>query len=159
MREMAIELSTQLVNLINDYETIKVLATVDEKGQPHSILNQHVTVLEDGRLVYLEHLESSRSYKNFTRSLWYDQKVSITVVGKKGASWQIKGKPERIIVSGPIFEYHYKKLREIFGDIDLAAVCIIEPEELIDESFGVQFENQEKDYLIFKHLDRLARWD
>ncbi len=157
MRKMTVELGEQLMNLINDYETIKVLATVDEKGQPHSILNQHVTVLDDGRLIYLERLESSRSYKNFTRSLWYDQKVSVTVVGKNGASWQIKGKPNKIIVSGPIFEYHYKKLRERFGDVDLAAICIIEPEELVDESFGVQFENQEKNYPIFNHLDRLIR--
>ncbi len=154
---MAVELGKQLISLINDYETIKVLATVDERGQPHAMLNQHVTVLDDGRLMYLERLESSRSYKNFTRSLWYDQKVSITVVGKKGANWQIKGKPEKIIVSGPIFEHHYKKLRERFGDVDLAAVCIIEPEELADESFGFQFENQEKNCPIFKHLDRLAR--
>ena len=154
---MAIEPSKQLKGLINDFETIKVLATVDENGQPHSVWNQHVNMLEDGRLIYLECLESSRSYKNFTRSLWYDRKVSVTVVGKNGASWQIKGKPDRIIVSGPIFEHHYKKLRERFGDVDLAAVCIIEPEELVDESFDVQFENQEKNYPIFKHLDRLAR--
>lgn len=154
---MAIELNKQLINLINDYETIKVLATIDEKGQPHSILNQHVNVLEDGRLIYLELLESSRSYKNFTRSLWYDQKVSITVVGKNGANWRIKGKPEKIIVSGPIFEYHYKKIREKFGDFDLAAVCIIEPEDLVEESFGVQFENQQQNCPIFNHLDRLAR--
>lgn len=84
---MAVELHKELIDLIKDHHTIKVLATVDEKGQPYSVLNQFMSVLEDGRLVYLEPLESSRSYKNFTRSLWYDQKVSVTVVGDRGANW------------------------------------------------------------------------
>lgn len=156
---MAVELHKELIDLIKDHHTIKVLATVDEKGQPYSVLNQFMSVLEDGRLVYLEPLESSRSYKNFTRSLWYDQKVSVTVVGDRGANWQIRGRPEKIIISGPVFEHHYKKLREKLGDIDLAAVCMIEPEEIVDESLHTQFERQEKERPLFKHLDRLARQD
>lgn len=154
---MAVELHKKLVDLIKDYHTVKVLATVDEKGQPYSVLNRFMSVLEDGRLVYLEPLESSRSYKNFTRSLWYNQRVSVMVIGEEGANWQIRGRPEKIVVSGPIFEHHYKKLREKLGDVDLAAVCMIEPEEIIDESFYTQFERQEKERPLFKHLDRLAR--
>ncbi|MFZ1642282.1 MAG: pyridoxamine 5'-phosphate oxidase family protein [Candidatus Contendobacter sp.] len=154
---MTFELHQELIDLINDYGTIKVLATVDEKGQPHSVVKQFMHVLENGNFVYLELLESSRSYKNFTRSLWYNQRVSITVVGGKGEHWQIKGKPEKIIISGPVFERYYKYARKRLGDVDLAAVCIVEPEELVNESFYYCFEQQENQQPIFKHLDRLVK--
>lgn len=154
---MATEMPQKLISLIQDDNTIKVLATVDEQGQPHSVMRQFMRVLDDGYLVYLEHLESARSYKNFTRSLWYDQKVSITVVGNQGENWQIQGKPEKIIISGPIFEYYYQSSRKQLGDVDLAAVCLIKPELLVNESFSYQFEQQEKQQPIFKHLDRLVK--
>ena len=147
----------ELISLIHNDSTIKVLATLDEQGQPHSVMKQFMQVLEDGHLVYLELLESSRSYKNFTRSLWYNQKVSITIVGNKGEHWQIKGKPEKVIISGPVFEKYYQSTRNQLGDVDLAAVCMIQPETLADESFFYQFEQQEVQQPIFKHLDRLVK--
>lgn len=153
---MTTEIPRVLIDLINDHNTIKILATVDEQGQPHAVTKQFMRVLDNGHLIYLELLESSRSYKNFTRSLWYDQQVSITIVGNQGETWQIHGKPEKIIISGPVFERYYKIVRNQLGDVDLAAVCIIEPVALVNESFFYQFEQQETRQPIFKHLDRLV---
>jgi hypothetical protein len=154
---MTTEIPQKLIDLINDGNTIKVLATVNEQGHPHSAAKPFMQVLEQGYLAYLELLESSRSYKNFTWSLWYDQQVSITIAGNNGENWQIQGKPEKIIISGPIFEHYYQSVRKQLGDVDLAAVCLIKPELLINESFSYQFEQQEKRQPIFKHLDRLVK--
>jgi hypothetical protein len=154
---MATEIPQKLIDLINDENTIKVLATVNEQGHPYSVAKPFMRVLEQGYLTYLELLESSKSYKNFTWSLWYDQKVSITVIGNKGENWQIQGRPEKIIVSGPVFEDHYRSVRKQLGDVDLAAVCLIKPELLVNESFSYQFAQQEQRQPIFNHLDRLAK--
>lgn len=152
---MTVELNKEIIELLNN-DAITVLAMVDENGQPHSF-QKTMRVLENGKLAYLELTESSKSYKNFTRSLWFNQKISITVVGGDGGSWRITGKPEKIIISGPFFEQNYKNIRQKLGDVDLAAICIIEPEEITNESFLYLFQEQEKQQPIFKHLDRLIK--
>ena len=154
---MAAELKREIIELIENNDTVKLLVTLDEKGQPHAVAKNSIRVLEDGNIVYLELLESSKSYKNFTRSLWYNQKVTLSIVGDKGISYQVRGNPEKIIISGPVFEKYYNSVRERLGDVDLAAVCVIKPVEVINESFFTRFAEQENKQPIFKHLDRLVK--
>lgn len=151
------EINKEIEEIINHKDTNKVLVTLNENGLPHAVVKQSIRVSDEGKLVYLELLESSKSYKNFTRSLWFNQKVVISISGKNGKSYQIKGIPEKILISGPIFEKYYINIREQLGDVDLAAVCIIAPEELTDESYVTRSSEQESRQPIFKHLDRLAR--
>jgi hypothetical protein len=154
---MISEINKEIKEIINHKDTVKVLVTLNEDGLPHAVVKQSIRFSDEGKIVYLELLESSKSYKNFTRSLWFNQKVVISISGKNGKSYQIKGTPEKIIISGPIFEKYYINIREQLGDVDLAAVCIIDPEELKDESYAKRFSEQESRQPIFKHLDRLAR--
>ncbi|HOV26381.1 MAG TPA: pyridoxamine 5'-phosphate oxidase family protein [Pseudobacteroides sp.] len=155
---MISEINKEIKEIINHKDTVKVLVTLNEDGLPHAVVKQSIRFSDEGKIVYLELLESSKSYKNFTRSLWFNQKVVISISGKNGKSYQIKGTPEKILISGPIFEKYYINVREQLGDVDLAAVCIIDPEELKDESYAARFSEQESRQPIFKHLDRLARY-
>lgn len=154
---MGIKIENEIKNLFLDKEAIKLLGTVDENGSPHIVRKGSIHLEENGNIEYLELLETSRSYKNFTRSLWYDKKVSIFINGKAGQAYQIKGKPIKILIAGPVYEKNYVSLRKKLGDVDLAAVCIIETEEIIDEAFSVKFEKQESEFPIFTHLDRLLK--
>mgnify|MGYP003611292845 CR=1 FL=1 len=61
---MATEIPQQVIDLINDENTIKVLSTVNEQGHPYSVAKWFMRVSEQGYLTYLELLESSRSYSN-----------------------------------------------------------------------------------------------
>lgn len=79
---MAVQLNKDIEDLLSDEETIKVLATTDEKGIPHAVVKQSLHLGEDGNLVYLELLESSRTNKNMVWSIWFDRKVSIVLTGK-----------------------------------------------------------------------------
>lgn len=151
------ELKKEIIDLINRDNTIKILVTLDEENQPHTAEKKFVHISGDGKLVYLELLETSKSYKNFTHSLWYNQNVTFFILGYKSLGYQIRGKPERIIISGNIFEKYYKSVRKKLGDVDLAAVCIVEIEEVSDESFSQRFEEQEKKQPVFKHIDRLVK--
>lgn len=153
---MSIQWEEEVVRLLNDRDTVKVLATTDDQGTPHAVVKQSLR-LEEGNLVYLELLESSQTQKNLTRSIWFNRKVSVTLKGKGGQSWQIKGKPVKAIVAGEIFEKNYLAVRERLGDVDLAAVWVIRPEEVVNETYGVRKAQQEANRPILTHLDRLAK--
>lgn len=154
---MAVQLEQEVIDLLKDQETVKLLATSDEKGVPHAVIKQSLHLGEDGNLVYLELLEASQTNKNLVRSIWFDRKVAVALKGKNGLSYQIKGKPVRAIISGPVFQKHYLSIRESLGDVDLATVWIIEPEEVINETYSVRKAHEESTRPYFKHLDRLAK--
>jgi hypothetical protein len=48
-------------------------------------------------------------------------------------------------------------VRERLGDVDLATVWIIEPEEVTDQSFSARRREEEALHPTFTHLDRLAK--
>ncbi|HTP26126.1 MAG TPA: pyridoxamine 5'-phosphate oxidase family protein, partial [Anaeromyxobacteraceae bacterium] len=132
---MGTSLNDELVALLRDEESMKMLATTDADGSPHAVLKQSLTVGENGNIVYLELLESSHTNKNLLRALWFGQRVAVAV--RRGSkSWQVKGRPVRAHVAGPVFQRAYTRIRERLGDVDLAAVWVIEPEEVIDQSWA-----------------------
>lgn len=53
------------------------------------------------------------------------------------------------------FEAAYRKVQEERGNIDLSAVWIIEPVEIIDKSFEKRRLEEEEAHPILKHVDRL----
>lgn len=154
---MAVQLVKEVIELLEDKETVKVLATVDEKGVPHAVIKQSLHLGEDGNLVYLELLESSRTNKNLVRSIWFNRKVSVILKGKDLSSYQIIGNPVKAIITGPIFQKQYTWIREQLGDVDLAAVWIIAPEEIYNQTFSVRKGQEEVAHPNFIHLDRLAK--
>ncbi len=156
---MAVQLTSEVIDLLNNHGSIKVLSTLDEKGFPHVAAKESLLAGDDGNIHYLEFLESSQTNKNLVRSIWFDKKVAIAVWGKDGESYQIKGAPVKTHITGPLFLKHYAAVREKYGDVDLAAVWVIEPEEIIDESFATRRAEEEAAHPVFLHLDRIARLD
>ena len=154
---MAIKLSKDVIDLINKKGSVKILATIDEQGIAQADEKEYLEVTKDGYIRYLELLETARSYKNFTRSLWFNQKISITIIGENKESYKIIGKPDRIYVSGDVYEEQYKWIRNDLGDVDLAAICIVEPEEIYDVTLSRNILTQDIEYPIFKHLDRILK--
>jgi len=156
---MAIHLDDAVIALLIDPATVKVLTTVDEAGTPHTVAKESLTIDSDGNLLYLEGLESSRTNRNLVRSIWFEHKVAVTLIGRDGHSYQIKGRPLRSLVSGPIFQRYYAALRARLGDVDLAAVWVIAPEEVIDETWETRRQEEGAKRPHFLHLDRLVVGD
>lgn len=154
---MSAILSAEVIELINDPETTKVLATIDGEGRPHVVVRNSLHVGDDGGIHLLELLETSATGRNLLGSLWFDRKVAIGLEGKDGRHVQIKGRPVKSLVSGPIYLRHYLQVRERLGDVDLAAVWIIEADEVRDENFATHKARQDAERPTFIHLDRLAR--
>jgi len=153
---MATKLNKEIIALFSSDDSTKVLATVNEQGYPHAAAKPFIRVDDDGNLLYLELVESSRTQKNLVRSIWFDQKVSVSVSDRTGQSWQIKGKPIKTLITGPVFLHHYRDVRRILGDVDLSAVWVIEPEEVINENILVRHTEEEAAHPLFRHLDRLV---
>jgi uncharacterized membrane protein YheB (UPF0754 family) len=154
---MATKLNKEIIDLLGRDDSIKVLATVGEQGYPHAAAKPFIRVDDEGNLLYLELVESSNTQKNLVRSIWFDQKVSVSVSNGKGHSWQIKGKPVKSLITGPLFLQHYSEVRRLLGDVDLSAVWVIEPEEVINENIFVRHAEEERAHPLFRHLDRLAK--
>ena len=154
---MATKLSKEIIELLSSDDSTKVLATVNEHGYPHAAVKPFIRVDDDGNLLYLELVESSRTQKNLVRSIWFDHKVAVSVSSRDGRSWQIKGKPVKTLITGPLFLRHYREVRQRLGDMDLSAVWVIEPEEVINENISVRHAEEELAHPLFRHLDRLAK--
>jgi hypothetical protein len=108
---MAVELTKEIIDLLAESDTTKVLATLDANGLPHAVVKQSLQPGEDGTILYLELLESSRPTKSREKHL-VRQSVAIALKGKDGRSWQIKGKPVKTHITGPLFQEHYIAVRE-----------------------------------------------
>lgn len=154
---MAVKLTEDILNLLECGDTVKTLVTVDGDGVPHAVFKDAVYAGEDGKLISLEVIESSQTNSNLVHSIWFKRKVTLSLLGRDGTSYQIKGTPTHCLVTGPIFERHYRDIREKLGDVDLAAVWVIEPEEIRNQTFRVRTEEEAVAHPLFLHLDRIAK--
>lgn len=154
---MAIKLEKEIIDLITGDKTLKVLATSDKDGVPHVVFKGSINIDGDGNIVYLELLESSKTNSNLVNSIWFRKKVAVTVKSEEGRSVQIKGTPVRCLITGPVFEQYYKLVRKRNEENDLAAVWIIEPEEIREETYKVRKVEEESKHPLLLHLDRLSK--
>lgn len=153
---MSAVINDKIKELLKQKDTLKVVASVDKEGNPHVTFKGTVNVNEEGQVTFLEILESSQTNRNLTNSIWFEKVVAITILGADKTSYQIKGIPKRAIISGPLFEETYIRVQEKFGDVDLAAIWVIDPVEVREETFQARLEEERKQFPIIGHLDRFA---
>jgi hypothetical protein len=120
--------------LLKDPTATKVLATLNEDGSAHVVFKGSLTTIDDENIAFSEGDDLNKSNKNLVRSIWFDKQVTINIT-KGGTSYEIKGKPYKGLITGPIFKQFLVKTRERGGpDSDIAAVWIIKPETVTNES-------------------------
>jgi hypothetical protein len=154
---MNVVLPENVIRLLRDPETVKVLATTDPTtGEPHAVFKESVSVDDEGRLYVLELIESSQTNRNLVHGLWFNRKVAVSLCAKDGRSYEIKATPHRCVVTGPVFEHYYRLVRERPGDLDLSAVWFLAPEEVSDKTFRVRYREESEAHPLFLHLDRIA---
>lgn len=151
---MNIQIPDEWKKLINAPDTLKVLATVDSDGVPHVVFKDSIIVNEDGYVEYLELLESSQTNKNMTYSIWFNKTVAVSVYSG-GRSFQIKGTPYRELITGREFEKRYITVKEKQGE-DLAAVWLIEPYQIKEQTYEVRKAAEEKAHPLLRHLDMIT---
>lgn len=147
-------LTEDVINLIENAQTFKAIATVDEEGHPH-ITQRDLTMLDDGTLAYGEPFESSYLNSDMVRSIWFNQSISI-FLQQNNHSFEIKGRPVRYVIEGPLYNKFYLEEKEKHkSDGDLAGVWIIEPQEIRNESYSTRRKEEIEKHPHFQHLDRI----
>ena len=152
---MPISLAAEVIAAFNDPASTKILATTDEKGIPHVVFSDWVSVNETGNIQVYELLEASPTNENLVRSIWFKKPIAITAKRPDHTIYQVKGLAIKCMICGPEFEAHYKRVRDaIHGD--LASVWIIQPDEVQNESYALRAAAHESAHPLLIHLDRLA---
>jgi len=128
------KLAQEVIDLIKDAATLKVVATLGADGAPHVVVKGSLTALDDETIAFTEGHDEYVSNKNLVRSIWYDKTIAVNVTNGP-VSYQIKGKPYKCLITGPIFKQFIVRARERRGpDAEVANVWLVKPEEIIDES-------------------------
>lgn len=153
---MSITSTSLLEDLLSKEGTVACIATIDEQGAPHAVPSPFLRLDPQGRLLHLELLETSTSHRNLLRSIWFKTQVSITLTNNDGQVLVVTGIPHKAHVSGPLFSDYYRLVRSSLGDADLAAVWLIEPEQVRDETYATRKTREEALHPFHLHLDRLA---
>ncbi len=151
---MAITLSENVIELLRNRESKKVLATVDKNGIPNVSFKGSITVNEEGKIELIELLETSQTNKNLTYSLWFDKTVAISVWGEGGTEYEIKGIPRKVHIDGPYYEKKYVESLERNPINDISGVWIIEPTEVRNQTYAERKKEQDEKYPIIGHLDK-----
>jgi hypothetical protein len=155
---MGIPLSEDLRKALRDPASFKAIASVNREGEPHVVFKEAISLDSEGcNLQCLELLETSHTNKNLTLSMWFKKKIAVNVLHPEGRSWQIKGFPIKVHISGPLFEEQYIAVRKRYGpETDLSAVWIIEPLEEKEQTYFVRLHDERLRYPMIGHLDRFT---
>lgn len=153
---MASVLSLELTEAINAPDTLKFITAVDKNGLPHSVYKGTLHINDEGNIEFYDIFESSKINRNLVYSIWFDKKVTVNILTSDKRSYEIIGSPIQSITAGKIFEEVYKKIKHGRGN-DLNAIWIIKPEEVRNETFSVRKRQQEEEYPLLKHLDRVLK--
>ncbi len=154
---MEIIFNQEIIECINNPNTLKVIATINNKGIPHVTFKDSISVNENGEIVLCEIIDSSVTNKNLVYSIWFGRSVSINILGINRKSYLIEGIPVRAIIAGKEFQKYYFYMQKKYGNIDLSTVWIIEPQWVKEETLEKRLIEEENKHPIINHLDRILK--
>jgi predicted pyridoxine 5'-phosphate oxidase superfamily flavin-nucleotide-binding protein len=124
-----VKIPEEVMKLLNDKESIKVLATVDAKGIPNAVPVYSIMCLDEGTIGFAEiFIIKTKQNLELTKKT--------TVLGIKGGkAFQLKGTFQGFQYSGPIFDMFAKT---IMGTINLKikSVGTIKVEDIFSATPG-----------------------
>jgi len=146
----------EVLNLLNNGDTVKILVTVDDGGTPHPVVKNSLRN-EGDAITYIEFLESSRTNRFMTKSLWFNKVISILILTPDGKSWEITALPVRAIVNGKIFQRYYEEAINKYDGLDIATVWVLQPLEIREGTLQKRVAEESQNRPYFLHLDKLAK--
>jgi len=155
-RPAAAVLPPAVAGLLDDPGTIRLVVANDARGVPLPAVSPDLRAGDDGRLWHLEFAEASDTAKSLLGSLWYDRPVTVLLLRPDGSGARLIGQVERTVITGPLFQRLYTETRERRGDIGLAAIWVLRPEEVEVFDAGRWAYDESAQRPFFTHLDRLT---
>lgn len=143
--------------ILADPQTIKVLATSGRDGAPHAVFTDLADTTENGELIVLTQFEFSRTNQNLVYSLWFSRPAALSLKTTDGKSYSVTARPHRCVITGKLFEKYYDLVRARNPGADLAAVWVLVPEQVREETYAVRCGQERRAHPIFTHLDQIAK--
>jgi hypothetical protein len=138
-------LSRELMDAINEADTIKTLTTTDEEGIPYTVFKDSMRAMDEDTLAYIELIEGSNTYKNMLRNHWSKKYVVIGILNKRlNINYQIKGIPYKYILEGPIWDEFLERIWKILPDSDPSGVWLIKVEHVKNQDYNIRREEEER---------------
>ncbi len=145
------KLPDDLLSLLNDIESTKVVGTIDEDGIPHLVHKGSLTTLDNETIVFVEGFEGSNTNENLISSVRLNKKVAINVT-KGLISYQVKGFPHKYLSNDAVFTQLLNRIRERRGpDATISGVWGVKPEEIRNESPGYRSSLAKEENAIHKN--------
>jgi len=149
-------MANEILELLNDEKSVKVLVNVDDEGLPHPVVKESLRS-ENGNIIYTEFLESSNTNRFLTKAIWFNKKISILLLARDGRNFKITAQPVKAIVSGKIFQKYYEEVQNRYKNLDLSTVWVFKPLEITEQTLLKRVEEENRKRPYFLHLDRLAK--
>lgn len=151
---MAEILPAELIEAIQDAETLKSIGTVDKNGVPHIVYKGSLHLNEKNQFVFYDLLENSKVNENLVYAIWFQKKVVIHILTKERKSYEIVCHPEQSVTSGREFEAVYNRIVEKDSENDLNAIWTIVPESVREETYTVRRAKAREEYSFLQHIDK-----
>ena len=145
------KLPDDLLSLLNDIESAKVVGTIDDDGIPHLVVKGSLTTLDNETIVFVEGFEGSLTNENLISSVRLNKKVAINIT-KGLISYQVKGFPHKYLTTDAVFTQLLNRIRERRGpDATIAGVWGVNPDEIRNESPGYRSSLAKEENVIRKN--------
>ena len=122
-------LPKEVLALLKDEGSTKILATVDQSGMPNVTVKGSLSALDDSTLILADvGGEKTRSLRNMQQT----KKVAV-LVNKGISAYQVKGTYKGTETSGPVFDKFAEALKKA-ANIAIRGVDLISVEEVYSQN-------------------------
>jgi predicted pyridoxine 5'-phosphate oxidase superfamily flavin-nucleotide-binding protein len=124
----------EVAELLKDKGTPKIVATVDQDGVPNATIKGSVMAIDDTTLAFADlYGGKSRTFSNLKET----KQVSVLVFkfpfAPPLAAYQIKGKFDQYLTSGPVFDQFAKMIKELIG-ADITGVATMKVDSVYSQA-------------------------
>ena len=140
-----VSLPKDIIEALNDPETVKVLTTTQRDGRPHAAFTNTLTALNENTLAYLELFELSQTYGNILHHFWEKRRVSVAVYNARmNINCHIEGLPKRLLTEGPVWRLLLEETWKVLPEANPAGVWLITPQHVVDQSYPSMLAEMER---------------
>ena len=152
---MSNEFYDDLGQILDEPTTRSFIVTLGKDENPHVEEGFLVQTQGSGQILLPDLGEYSRTNLNLVRSLWFNRKAVLYVLGAQ-RRFEVLLEPYKVHVSGPLFESYYRQSLKAGDGRIVLAVWILDVVSITEETPHVRDERENLGRIPLVHLDQIA---
>ena len=127
--DIMVNIPKEVVEVLNAPDSVKILATADERGMPNAVPVYSIVPINDDTIAFAEIF-----IIHTKRNLEKNKNANVTVFKAPATAYQLKGMFDGFQTSGPVFDNFAKKMAE--RKMPMKSVGLIKINEVFAASPG-----------------------